>query len=166
MPGGPLGIAGADKIIPIVNNLAQRTKASGGVVVYTADMHPPGHSSFKASGGLWPAHCVANTLGQQFHPDLDASHGPTFHKGTEIDKDSYSGFGNQTLEEYLRKNGVQRVTVVGLALDYCVKATAVDAKKRGFDTRIILVATKSVAPDKLEDIIKDIESSGVQVVRE
>jgi nicotinamidase/pyrazinamidase len=170
MPGGSLAVANADQIIPFINNLASKIRGQGGIVVYTADMHPEAHSSFKQHGGIWPPHCVVNTFGSEFHPDLNVN-GPIFAKGTEKDKDSYSGFGGQTeegqtLEAYLRHYGVKNIIVVGVALDYCVKATAFDAKRHGFNTKVILAGTKAVSQDKVKEIVDEIRKSGIEVVEQ
>ncbi|MBM3289549.1 MAG: nicotinamidase [Candidatus Hydrogenedentes bacterium] len=134
-PGGALAVAGGDGIVAGINALSPKFP----VRVFTRDWHPADHCSFSADPQFvdksWPAHCVADTPGARFHSRLavpaDAS---IVNKGTDAAKEAYSGFDNTPLAEALRARGVRRVFVCGLATDYCVKATALDAVKNGFDT--------------------------------
>ena len=125
-PGGALGVAGGDEIAGQLNELA----ASGNydVVVATRDWHPPDHGSFAAQGGPWPEHCVQGTPGAELHPGLDrALVDVVVDKGQDPATEGYSGFEATNLAELLRERNVDHVTVVGLATDYCVKNTALDA---------------------------------------
>jgi nicotinamidase/pyrazinamidase len=130
-PGGALAVPNGDEIAGKINALA----ASGDydLVVATRDWHPADHSSFTAQGGPWPVHCVAGTQGAQLHPELDRSRIDILvDKGQAVDTNGYSGFEGTELEEILRERGITQVTVVGLATDYCVKNTALDALRAGF----------------------------------
>jgi len=167
---GSLPVPGAKEIIPYVNNLANNIRNSGGIVVYTADLHPANHVSFKGQGGQWPSHCVVNTFGSQFVPDLEVN-GPIFDKATEPDKDSYSGFGGKlrsqkptTLETYLKEHNVTNVIVCGLALDYCVLATATDSKKHGFNTTVYLPGSRAVNNKEIETLIAKIKQQGIKII--
>jgi nicotinamidase/pyrazinamidase len=142
-PGGALAVPEGDTIAPKINALA----ASGDydLVVATRDWHPADHNSFAAQGGPWPVHCVAGTKGAQLHPDLDRTNIEfTVDKGQAVDTDGYSGFESTDLDDLLRERGITQVTVVGLATDYCVKNTALDALRAGFQTTVDSSAVRGV----------------------
>jgi NAD+ synthetase len=139
-PGGALGVAGADLLAPTIAAAAQRA----GTVVATRDWHPADHRSFAARGGPWPAHCVAGTAGAELHPAVARMHFDRVQdKGSDRDREAYSGFDGTDLAAYLRGRGVERVLVAGVASDYCVRATALDAVRAGFQTTVL---TDAVAP--------------------
>ncbi|MDX1521357.1 MAG: nicotinamidase [Anaerolineae bacterium] len=173
-PGGALGVSEGDQVIEPINQLVDEFIARGDLVVYTKDFHPGDHSSFKINhpDGIWPPHCVQETEGVEFHPDLKVA-GETFYKAFLAEADSYSGFGGHikpdttatTLEQYLKDNGVDEVTVVGLALDYCVKSTAIDAHKLGFKAIVRLDGTKpvNVNPDDGDKAVAEMRDIGISV---
>lgn len=144
-PDGSLAVAGGDAAVPFINHLIEVAQASSATVVYTRDWHPDTTPHFAKDGGIWPVHCVGDTWGANFHPDLVVS-GPDIKKGTG-GEDGYSGFsvrdpetGEQSatgLEGLLREAGIDDVVVVGLATDYCVKETALDAARLGFATTVL-----------------------------
>jgi nicotinamidase/pyrazinamidase len=143
-PGGSLAVPDGDKVIPIANELIPKFD----LVVTTRDFHPPGHSSFIEQGGPWPAHCVQGTPGSEFHPDLDPVE-TVFVKGTRMQADSYSGFtddnGEATgLPEWLCEVGADELYIMGLATDYCVKATVMDARKRGYKVNVVIDGCRGV----------------------
>jgi len=152
-PGGALAVPHGDEVIEPINALIDNYLGQGHVVVYTKDHHPADHHSFKSNhpDGIWPDHCVQNTEGWQLHPNLNVI-GPTFYKAFLTASDSYSGFGGHIepepdapmLAAYLKAHHVTEVTVVGLALDYCVKSTAIDAHRLGFATTVLLAGTRAV----------------------
>ena len=130
-PGGSLAVKEGDQVVPVVNELQKLF----GLIVATKDWHPPGHASFET---LWPPHCVQGTAGAEFVAGLDTSRvARVFLKGTDSEIDSYSGFFDNEhrrapgLDDYLKGRGVTEVFVVGLATDYCVKFTALDARQLG-----------------------------------
>jgi nicotinamidase/pyrazinamidase len=142
-PGGALAVAHGDEIAERINALA----ASGDydLVVATRDWHPPDHGSFAAQGGPWPVHCVADSPGAQLHPALDASRVDVIvDKGQDAGTEGYSGFEGTDLARLLRDRGITQVTVVGLATDYCVKNTALDALREGFAVTVDSTATRGV----------------------
>lgn len=151
-PRGGLYVGGGEEIIPVVNELIAAARAAGAVVVYTQDWHPPQTPHFETYGGVWPVHCVQDSWGAELHPGLDVA-GPVVRKGTG-GEDGYSGFTvrhvptgrsmSTDLDTILRDNAVTRVVVVGLAQDVCVKDTALDARLRGYDTTVLLAATRPV----------------------
>ena len=142
-PGGALAVPDGDAIAEKINALA----ASGDydLIVATRDWHPPDHGSFAAQGGPWPVHCVQDSEGAQLHPALDASKVDVIvDKGQAPDTDGYSGFEGTGLESLLRDRGITQVTVVGLATDYCVKNTALDALRAGFQVTVDSTAVRGV----------------------
>jgi nicotinamidase/pyrazinamidase len=186
MPGGALPVADGDKVVPLVNALQKRFD----LVVAAQDWHPANHASFAAHhvgkkpgdlitlNGLpqilWPVHCVQNTPGAAFHPALDTKLiARVFQKGTDASVDSYSGFfdngrRNATgLGEYLKERGVTDVHVCGLATDYCVRATALDAVSLGFRTHLIGDACRGVdlKPGDVARAIQEMQSAGVLLER-
>jgi nicotinamidase/pyrazinamidase len=151
-PGGSLYVDGGEEIIGVVNDLIAAAREAGAVIAYTQDWHPPETPHFASSGGTWPEHCVRDTWGAELHPALDVD-GPVVRKGTG-GEDGYSGFtvfdvrtGERTpteLDDLLSRRDVRRVIVVGLAQDVCVKETALDARRLGYDTTVVLSATRPV----------------------
>jgi NAD+ synthetase len=140
-PGGALAVPGGDLLAPRIREAA----AAAGTVVATRDWHPPDHCSFAAQGGPWPAHCVAGTAGAQLHPSVaDMRFDLVVDKATEPDREAYSDFDGTGLDGWLRERGVRRVVVAGLATDYCVRATALDAVREGFETTVLADAIGAV----------------------
>jgi nicotinamidase/pyrazinamidase len=154
-PDGSLYVTGGEDEIAFINEQVEAANDAGATVVRTQDWHPEHTPHFAEDGGLWPAHCVADTWGAQFHPDLTAD-GPVIQKGTG-GEDGYSGFtvrGTETgeesstrLEQLLRDEGVTRIAVVGLATDYCVLDTVVDATRLGFEATLLADGTRPVNID-------------------
>jgi nicotinamidase/pyrazinamidase len=144
-PKGSLYVGEGERIVPLVNRELERALAAETLVAYTQDWHPAQTPHFQSGGGVWPEYCVQYTWGVQLHPDLQVA-GEVVRKG-QGGEDGYSGFtvrdpvtGEEAatpLEELLRRRGVGRVVVVGLATDYCVKETALDAVRLGFDTIVL-----------------------------
>jgi nicotinamidase/pyrazinamidase len=162
-PGGALAVADGDAVVPEVNALAARVP----FVVATRDWHPPDHGSFRERGGIWPAHCVAGTDGAELHPGVERSRIDTIvDKGQSVDSDGYSGFEATGLERTLRAHGVDRVHIAGLALDYCVRATALDARRAGFAVTLHRSATRAVeaTPGDGERAVAEMRAAGVEIV--
>ncbi|HEX2235533.1 MAG TPA: isochorismatase family protein [Actinomycetota bacterium] len=151
-PNGSLYVSGGEEVVPVINEEITRARAAGALVVYTQDWHPDTTPHFAKDGGVWPVHCVRDSWGARLHPGLDVD-GATVRKGSG-GEDGYSGFTirhPETGEEWateladlLRGRGIERVVVVGLATDYCVKETAVDAARLGFDTVVLADAMRAV----------------------
>jgi nicotinamidase/pyrazinamidase len=158
-PKGSLYVAGGEDVVARVNEEIAEAVAAGSLVVYTQDWHPPATPHFQSQGGVWPVHCVQETWGAAFHPALEVS-GGVVRKGSGAE-DGYSGFttrdatsGEQhptELASLLRSRGVEHVVVVGLATDYCVKETAVDAARLGWDTTVVTDATRAVNIEEGDD---------------
>lgn len=162
-PGGTLAVPGGDAVVPVINGLIDRFP----LVVVTQDWHPSNHCSFVEQGGIWPPHCVAGTYGAELHPDLRAdSIDVRVRKATTPEADAYSGFQGTDLAKQLRSQGVDGVTVVGLATDYCVKATALDAKAAGFQVTVLAEACRAVDvnPGDGERALDEMGVGGVTVV--
>jgi len=173
-PAGSLYVPGGETILTAINDEIERASAAGALVVYTQDWHPDSTPHFAKDGGIWPVHCVSGSWGASFHPGLEVD-GPTIRKGTG-GEDGYSGFftrdpatGEAAITELaalLEERGIERVVVVGLALDYCVKATALDAAGEGLATEVLLASTRAVElePGDGERAIEELRSAGVVVV--
>ena len=188
LPGGTLAVAEGDQVIGVANDLTSR--GAFNLVVATQDWHPRDHASFadnhagKEIGNvidldglpqvLWPVHCVQNTSGADLAPGLDRSRiNRVFQKGTDRCIDSYSGLHDNGhrrstgLGEYLREQGVTDVYVMGLATDYCVKFTALDAVTEGFKTHLIEDGSRGVnlKPDDVARAVEEMRQRGIEVVR-
>jgi len=161
-PGGALPVPDGDAVIEPINRLAEMIP----FVVATRDWHPPDHHSFRDQGGPWPVHCVRETSGAQLHPKLHSSQiDAIVDAGREPEHEGYSGFEHTELERLLRDQGVDRVHVAGLALDYCVKETALDARRAGFEVVLHRGATRAinVEPGDDERALEDLRAAGVEV---
>ncbi len=147
-PKGALAVPRGDEVVPVLNRWIAWAEALGAPVFASRDWHPVGHISFKERGGPWPPHCIQNSWGARFHPGLKLPAGAQIiSKAQTADQDSYSAFGGTDLKDRLRKAGVKRVWIGGLAQDYCVRATALDALMEGFDVRLIVDGTRAVNMD-------------------
>jgi nicotinamidase/pyrazinamidase len=163
-PGGALAVPDGDAIAGRLNELA----ASGeyDVIVATRDWHPPDHGSFADHGGPWPVHCVAGTAGAELHHALDPTPiDAVIDKGRRRDTEGYSGFEDTSLAQLLHDRGVDHVTVVGLATDYCVKNTALDALREGFAVTVDSSATRGVdvEPGDSEQALEEVRAAGASV---
>ena len=174
-PAGSLSVKGGDAIVPTIDGEIADAMAAGAFVVATQDWHPMVTPHFAKDGGIWPVHCVADTWGAMLYPDLTLSFSaPRVRKGTN-GEDGYSGFtmrdpktGETTptkLEAILRDTGVERVVIVGLATDYCVKATALDAFRLGFETAVMTdaIAAVNLEPGDGDRALEDMRAAGVAI---
>lgn len=151
-PKGSLYVQGGEGVVPIINQEVTRVRSAGAMIVYTADWHPESTPHFQKDGGIWPVHCVAGTWGAEFHPQLVVE-GPVVRKGSN-GEDGYSGFTMQDpvtmeavptdLAEILWDRNIERIVVVGLATDYCVKATAMDGVANRFQVEVLTDAVRAV----------------------
>jgi nicotinamidase/pyrazinamidase len=163
-PGGALAVPGGDEIAEHINALA----GSGdyALVAATRDWHPPDHGSFTEQGGTWPAHCVAGTPGAELHRALDSTHiDVVLDKGTDPQTEGYSGFEGTNLAALLREHRIDRVTVVGLATDYCVKNTALDALREGFGVNVDSSAVRGVevSPGDSRRALESMRAAGAAI---
>ena len=144
-PGGSLAVAHGEEVVPPLNQLTREFLDRDEPVYKTRDWHPPQTKHFQAYGGIWPVHCVQGTHGAEFHPDLNDDPRVTIiSKGFDEGADGYSGFDGTNLASLLREEGVDEVWVGGLATDYCVKHTVLDARKEGFKVRALADAMRAV----------------------
>lgn len=172
-PQGSLYVTQGEDVVPVVNREIERARANGALVAYTQDWHPESTSHFEKDGGIWPVHCVMHTWGADFHPDLDLE-GEIIQKGSE-GEDGYSGFSvrdpttgseeRTRLEGLLRDRSIERVVVVGLATDYCVKETAIDAARAGFETIVLSRGTRAVNLNEGDDqrALQEVTAAGGRV---
>ena len=161
-PGGALAVPHGDAVIEPLNWLMRQHD----LVVATRDWHPPDHSSFAEQGGPWPVHCVQDTHGAQLRSDLDRDAiDAVIDKGQDRETEGYSGFEGTDLERILRERGVERVHVGGLALDYCVKNTALDALRKGFPVTVHLGATRAVNVEEGDGgrAVEEMRAAGAEI---
>lgn len=170
-PGGKLAVTDGDQVVPLINRLQSHFE----LVVATQDWHPADHSSFSHNSpdGIWPEHCVQGSPGAEFVNELDNTRiAKVIRKGTDSNVDSYSGFfdnDHQTstgMSDYLRGVGIKEVYVVGLATDYCVKFTALDAVAEGFVATLVVDATRGVnlKAGEVERAVEEMQRAGVRVI--
>jgi nicotinamidase/pyrazinamidase len=172
-PSGSLTVRGGEALVTRVNRQIDKAVAAGATVVYTQDWHPPSTPHFEKDGGIWPVHCVAGTWGAELHPRLMVA-GEIVRKGTN-GEDGYSGFtmrdpvsGEEIptpLEGMLRERGIERVVVCGLATDYCVNATVLDARRLGFETAVVVDACAAVnlQPGDGEEALDAMRAAGAEL---
>jgi nicotinamidase/pyrazinamidase len=162
-PGGALAVPDGDAVAAHLNELAASSRFD--LVVATRDWHPPDHHSFAAQGGPWPVHCIAGSEGAQLHPALDAARVDIIvDKGTDPDTEGYSGFDGTRLAVLLRERGIDRVTVAGLATDYCVRATALDALHEGFEVTVDEAGSRGIDPGHSAAALGEVRAAGGNVV--
>lgn len=165
-PGGTLAVAHGDEVVEPLNQLMKEFLERGEPVFKSRDWHPPRTKHFSDYGGTWPVHCVQNTRGAEFHPNLlDDKHIRVVSKGLG-DEDSYSAFDGTDLALQLERLGVEEVWVGGLATDYCVKNTVLDALKHGFRVKAVRDAMRPVEiqPGDGEKAIEEMRAAGVEIV--
>ncbi len=173
-PKGSLSVAGGLDTIPVANAAAWAAIRAGAFVVYTQDWHPEHTPHFAQDGGIWPVHCVGDAWGSAFHPDLEVV-GPSVHKGAN-GEDGYSGFTMRDpttsaevateLDSLLRVRSIERVVVCGLATDYCVMATALDAVRLGYETTTLLdgIAAVDLAPGDGDRALEAMRGAGATLI--
>jgi nicotinamidase/pyrazinamidase len=162
-PGGALPVPNGDQVIPVLNDYIKIFKKANANIFATRDWHPSNHISFKAQGGPWPPHCIQDTEGAKFHPDLKLPNEATIiSKATDPLEEAYSGFDNTQLVDKLKNQDVKGVFVGGLATDYCVKNTVLDAREVGFEVVLLLDAIRGInaKPDDAARAIAKMEASG------
>ena len=165
-PGGSLAVKHGNDVVAPLNQLMKEFLDRGEPVYKTRDWHPEETKHFKAYGGVWPAHCIQNTRGAQFHPDLlDDPRITVISKGIDESADGYSGFDGTQLAQELRDQGVDEVWVGGLATDYCVKHTVLDARKEGFKVKALADAMRPVNlnPDDDRKAIEEMTAAGAEI---
>lgn len=145
LPGGSLGVPRGDEVLGPINSLLALFAARGLPIYASRDWHPENHCSFAARGGPWPPHCVAGTPGAAFSAELQLPADTVIiSKADSVDADAYSAFNGTALADHLRQHGVTRVLVCGLATDYCVLNTVIDARENGFEVLVVPEAMRAV----------------------
>jgi nicotinamidase/pyrazinamidase len=174
-PRGSLSVRGGHEIVPMVNAEISRARAAGGSIVYTQDWHPPHTPHFAQDGGIWPVHCVQDTWGAAFHPRLDVDDRRVVRKGAD-GRDGYSGFSvrdpesgdvdDTLLHEFLQEAGAERLVICGLATDYCVVETVLDARMRGYPVDVLADGIRAVdlEPGDGERAIARMRDAGAELV--
>ncbi len=170
MPGGALAVPEGDKIVPVVNEYVERFRKAGRPIFVSRDWHPEATKHFQQYGGVWPPHCIQGSRGAEFHPDLKLEEAVVISKGMDPERDSYSAFDGfeadgTPLEEGLRRRGIDHLYVGGLATDYCVRWTVLEALKRGFRVTVLLDAIRGVnlKPHDSEEAIEEMVRRGADV---
>lgn len=171
-PGGALAVPSGDRVVPVLNRYLQRFRELKAPIYVSRDWHPPVTRHFKAYGGVWPPHCVQGTPGAEFHPALTlSSEAVVISKGMNPDEDAYSCFQAQDPEGSdfavsLGERGVQRLFVGGLATDYCVKSTVLDALHEGFQVVVLqdAIAAVNVQPGDGERALEEMRAAGAAFV--
>jgi nicotinamidase/pyrazinamidase len=173
-PAGSLAVPGGREVLLVANQQARAASEAGALIAYTQDWHPPQTPHFAAQGGIWPVHCVRDTWGAQFLPGLEV-HGPVIRKGTD-GKDGYSAFSVRDprsgeraetgLAELLREHRVEHVVITGLATDYCVKETALDARRQGLAVTVLADGVRAVdrEPGDGDRALADMRAAGARVI--
>jgi nicotinamidase/pyrazinamidase len=163
LPGGALPVEGGDEIIPVLNDYLRRFKEAKAHILASRDWHPQSHSSFNTQGGSWPPHFIQETSGAKFSPDLKLPERTVvISKATDPKHESYSAFDGTILATELKRLGVKRLFVGGLATDYCVVNTVLDACKLGFETVVLMDATLgiNVNPGDVDAAINTMVANG------
>lgn len=166
LPGGALGVPKGDEVVAPLNRVIQAFGRARRPIYYSRDWHPANHCSFREQGGPWPPHCIAGTAGAGFAPALRfPADAIVISKATTPQKDAYSAFEGTTLAKQLEVAGVRRVFVGGLATDYCVKATVLDARRNGFDVELLRDAVRAVEvkPGDGQRAIQEMKQSGAHL---
>jgi nicotinamidase/pyrazinamidase len=173
-PSGSLYVAGGEAVAAVANREIARAVDAGAPIAYTQDWHPPSTPHFQKDGGIWPVHCVRDTWGAAFVPDLQVA-GQVIQKGT-AGEDGYSAFSVRdplsgerdptAMERVLHDQQVERIIILGLATDYCVRETALDGVRLGFDTSVVLEGCRAVnlQPGDGEAAVEDMQRAGVRLL--
>ncbi|MFN8058791.1 MAG: isochorismatase family protein [Vicinamibacterales bacterium] len=171
-PGGTLAVAGGNEVVPVLNELIAEFTEHGRPVYASRDWHPPTSAHFEPQGGVWPVHCVAGTRGAAFHADLRLpGTAIVLDKGDAADADGYSAFeghtsGGRTFGADLNARDVGRLVVGGLATDYCVRASVLDARKAGLDVVVVRDAIRAVELEAGDTAraVADMQAAGARVI--
>ena len=168
-PGGALAVADGDAVVPALNAWIAAARQGGARVFASRDWHPPDHLSFAGQGGPWPPHCIQDTPGAAFHPDLELPEDAVVvSKADRSDREAYSAFDSGELAEQLRAAGIRRLWVGGLATDYCVKASVLDALEiPELEVRVIVDAIRAVnvAPGDGDAALEAMQAAGAILER-
>jgi len=163
--GGALAASDTLSLLQPLKECIDAARRAGAVIVFTKDWHPEGHSSFQKNAGPWPAHCVAGSPGAELMPPLATEEGDVIvQKGMDSNGAGYSGFEGTGLNRRLRELGVESVAVSGIATEYCVRATALDAVKARFLTAVLSDLVRAVNADETPNVLRELDGAGVKMV--
>jgi nicotinamidase/pyrazinamidase len=166
-PGGSLAVANGDEVVVPLNKLIKEFLDRGELVFKTRDWHPAKTKHFTQYGGVWPVHCVQNTPGAEFHADLsDDPRITVISKGIDEEADGYSAFDGTGLAQVLRDQRIEEVWIGGLATDYCVKHTVLDARREGFEAKALANAMRAVnvKPNDGAQAIEEMRNAGAEII--
>lgn len=164
-PGGALPVEGGNAIVPVINRWIQAAVAKGVPIYASRDWHPVGHLSFHEQGGPWPPHCIQDSDGATFHPDLALPDSAVIvTKGVRFEQDQNSAFDQTGLAVQLRKTGIRRLWVAGLAEDVCVLASVLDARREGFEVMLLQQATRPITDERGADAKRQMQDAGAHLV--
>ncbi len=165
-PGGLLAVDEGDRVVPMLNRWIAAATARGVPVYASRCWHPAQHPSFKGSGGVWPAHCIQDTPGAAFHPELALPpYTVKISKGVRFDQDQYSVFDETGLAQRLRQDRVRRLWVGGLAMDVCVRASVLDGLRAGFHVCLLEDATRPVDRENGTRALEEMRAAGATIER-
>lgn len=160
-PGGALEVEAGDEVVPLLNVWIETANRIGIPIIASRDWHPVDHCSFETQGGPWPPHCIQDTPGAAFHPDLRLPpQAVRVSKGTAFDRDAYSAFDGTGLAGYLKNRGITRLWIGGLAQDVCVLETVKSACEAGFEAHLLVAATRAVNPDNARASLEEMRRAG------
>lgn len=166
-PGGALGVPDGDAVIPVLNEWMAAAREADIPIYASRDWHPADHVSFESREGPWPPHCVQDTPGARFHPDLNLQEDVIIlSKGDHPDLEAYSAFDQTELAKRLRAAGVERLWIGGLAQDYCVRASTIDAAEAGFEPHVILPATRAITEESGRRALDEMRAAGATLEAE
>lgn len=164
-PGGALPVAEGDRVVPVLNAWLREAGAAGARVYASRDWHPRRHPSFEGEGGPWPPHCLQDSPGARFHPELALPPDATLiSKGVRFDRDQYSAFQDTGLAARLERDGIRRLVVGGLARDVCVLETVLDARRAGLGVRLLADATRPVEAEAGARALERMREAGAEIL--
>jgi nicotinamidase/pyrazinamidase len=165
-PGGALAIEEGDQVVPIINVWIRTARDAGAPIYLSRDWHPQNHLSFAQFGGKWPVHCVQDSEGARFHPELEVPpEAVVVTKGTRFDQDQNSAFDQTGLAAWLHRQRVKRIFVAGLAQDVCVLATVLDGCEAGFEMHLITGASRPVTEAGGQEALKKMREAGARIMK-
>ncbi len=163
-PGGSLAVPEGDAVVAAINPWIAAARQAGRLIVASRDWHPRRHVSFESEGGPWPEHCVQDSPGAAFHPELALPEETVVvSKGVRLDKDQYSAFDETGLGEFLRRQGIRRVWVAGLAQEVCVHASVLSAREEGFGVVLIREGIRALDATRGAEALKAMQNAGAEI---
>ena len=163
-PGGAIPVSFGEQVVPPLNEYIRIFRTAGAHIYATRDWHPPDHTSFIANNGPWPPHCIQHTEGAEYHDELHLPKETTIISKADTEHDGYSGFDGTGLAENLKQQDIRTVFVGGLATEYCVKQTVLDALRRGYETFLLADAVRGINQSDSARAVKKMLARGAQKV--